>query len=71
MIHNVLLESDFIAIERVTCPVDQILPYPYDTAFDTARLRVSMFGYPLKPIAAQLLGIRYAHLMIAPETTAN
>lgn len=53
-----LNEADFEAIERVACPLDQLLFAPYDNPTMTARLRCSMLSIQMKAIPLVLLDLR-------------
>jgi hypothetical protein len=64
-----LTAEDFDAIENCVLPTVQLLEPPYNDPFNTARLRLSMMGVPLKPLAMMLLSIRYERFMVAPEFT--
>lgn len=55
---GVLTEQDFDAIERVACPMDELLPAPYDNPHMTARMRCSMLSVRMKAIPLLLLDLR-------------
>lgn len=66
-----LTPEDFDAIERCVLPLDEILPPPYDSRYMTAFFRCSMLGIALKPMQAQLMGIRMQRFMTLPEMSVK